>query len=98
MNGSTEHWGRLLVGYAGTSSPEHLELGELDYELQHGRVLPEALIAFARRNGVRTMVVHLDDYEPPLRAQWRRALNKDGADLRALSQTSVLVRLRDLPR
>jgi hypothetical protein len=95
MNGSIEHWGRLLVGYAGTSSPEHLELGELDYGLQHGRVPPEALIAFARRKGVRTLVIHLDDYHPPLRARWQRALAADGADLRSLGQGSVVARLDD---
>lgn len=69
--GSTDHWGRLVVGYGAKSTPEYHQLLYLDWQLIQGEIAFAEMLGFARRLGIDHMLVHFDGYPEAARGRIR---------------------------
>jgi len=83
LQGSTLHWGRLVVGYGAAETAELRDLRMIDRDVQRGKIGVGALVDFARSLGVRYLVVRYADYQPLVRARWVAWYGKFGNGKRA---------------
>ncbi len=69
MESSIVHWARLVAGAGSRSTPEQNELRLLDAHLWLGDGSLNEIAAFARRLGIKKLVVFPRDYPPNVRVQ-----------------------------
>jgi hypothetical protein len=81
LNGSTIHWGRLVVGYGARTSREYTELLNIDRQIQAGELSPSAALLFGDSLGIHHYVIHLDRYDERARAEWLALARSNGSIL-----------------
>lgn len=71
LDGSTIHWGRLVVGYGAKTTPEYTSIVDLDNMIQNGLADPGAAIQFGKRYGISYFLIHLNRYDPVVAQKWK---------------------------
>lgn len=77
LNGSTIHWGRLVVGYGAKTTPQYNELLYLDHLIQKGSADPAEIFHFARRYGISHFLIHLNHYDTAETEKWISMARKE---------------------
>ena len=91
---STVHWGRLVDGYGSQTSKEYIELLYLDIIVQDELRSPNTILRFAKRKGIRYLLIYLDKYDTSVRKKWEQALQGSEAKTIFQQKDTVLVRLK----
>jgi hypothetical protein len=90
LNGSTLHWGRLVVGYGARTSREYGELLNIDRQIQAGELAPPEAFRFGDRLDIHHYLIHLDRYEARTRAGWQAFAQSNGEILYADGNTLLV--------
>jgi len=77
LNGSTIHWGRLVVGYgANKMTPQYKRLLYLDSLIQQGSADPQEVLSFAQQYGISHLLIHLNRYDAVMAEKWNSIANE----------------------
>lgn len=94
LDGSTIHWGRLVVGYGGNKTThQYEELLHLDGLIQQQLAEPSVAVEFAERYKIPYLLIHLDRYNPPVAEKWRRLARETGAIVLLENEGVLFLRL-----
>jgi hypothetical protein len=98
LDGSTIHWGKLVVGYgANKITPQYEELLHLDELIQRGHAEPMAAIDFAVRYGISYLLIHLDRYNSSVANRWKSLIHEKEVLVLYDGDGVLFVRLRSEP-
>jgi hypothetical protein len=78
LNGSTIHWGRLVVGYGSKTTSQYNDLVHLDSLIQQDLVDPREAIEFGARYNISCFLIHLNRYNSPVNEKWKRIFSEVG--------------------
>jgi len=94
LDGSTIHWGRLVVGYGGKTTSDYAAIVDLDSMIQKGLADPAAAIQFGKRYGISHFLIHLNRYDPAVAQKWKSIAELEGRVLFETKDT-IFLRLRN---
>ncbi len=79
LDGSTLHWGRLVVGYGAQTTEEYSTLLALDQSIQAHAAAPSQAVDYGIGLGIAHYLIHFDRYDDTVRQGWRAASRRADA-------------------
>ena len=71
LDGSTIHWGSMVVGYGSKTTSDYVALLDLDSMIQKELANPAAVIQFGKRYGISYYLIHLNRYDSAVAQKWK---------------------------
>jgi len=71
LDGSTIHWGKLVVGYGAKTTSDYTELLYLDSMIQKELADPSEAIQLGKRYGISYFLIHLNRYDSNVAQKWK---------------------------
>lgn len=93
MDGSTIHWGRMVVGYGSKTTPQYQELVHLDGLVTKGATEPTQILEFGRRLGISDYLIRLNRYPLPMAEEWLKASHEIGTRIVYEDANTILFEL-----
>jgi len=93
LDGSTIHWGRLVVGYGGKTTSDYASIVDLDSMIQKGLADPAAAIRFGKRYSISHFLVHLNRYDPTVAQKWKSIAYESEMRVLFESEDTIFLRL-----
>lgn len=78
LNGSTIHWGRLMVGYGAKTTSDYGALLDLDRKIQQENLDVMEAFRFGNQYGITHFLVHMDRYDSEVAQKWQNITNEIG--------------------
>jgi len=94
LDGSTIHWGRLIVGYGSKTTHQYEKLLLLDNMVQNEKYLPIEIIKFAKRQKIPYILIHLDKYSKSVASNWINEFQNLGTKINYITEEDILVLLK----
>lgn len=93
LDGSTIHWGKLVVGYGGNKrTAEYDEILYLDSQIQQERADPRIAVDFALRYHIPYLLIHIDRYSPSVSRKWEQLSHEMGMSVLFGNESALLLR------
>lgn len=94
LNGSTIHWGRLMVGYgANKTTPQYGRFLYLDNLLQKDSAAPIEILDFGKQYGVSYFLIHLNRYAPTVAQRWKSVIDERQGEILFEINNTIFLRL-----
>jgi len=77
LDGSTIHWGKLIVGYGSKTSREYNKLLELDCKVKNGQATPTQLVQFGKKYNIKYYLVHVNKYKYDQAILWKDIIQRN---------------------
>jgi len=81
LDGSTVHWGRMVVGYGSKTSPEYTTLVDLDNQIQKEQSDPDIALQFGKLYEINHFLIHLNRYTPDIAQKWISIIRDSNAQI-----------------
>lgn len=96
LDGSTIHWGKLVVGYGSNkTTAQYEEIVRIDRLIQQGFADPGRAIDFALQYDILHLLVHLDRYDSSVAWKWRQLVHEAEVVILFESEDALFLRLRN---
>lgn len=94
LNGSTIHWGKLMVGYgANKMTPHYKHLLYLDNLIQKDSADPIEVLDFGKQYGISHFLIHLSRYSPTVIQKWQKAIYERKGEVLFEINNTIFLRL-----
>ncbi|MHB8134124.1 MAG: hypothetical protein ACYDH1_07855 [Anaerolineaceae bacterium] len=94
LNGSTIHWGRMVVGYGSKSSPEYLALVDLDNQIQKDNSDPDIALKYGKQIEINHFLIHLSRYNPDISQKWVSIIRNSEVQILFETEKDILFRMK----
>lgn len=81
LNGSTIHWGLMVIGYGSKFSPEYITLVDLDNQIHKEYSDPEIVLQFGEQYEINYFLIHLSRYNPEIAKKWITSIRNSDAQI-----------------